>query len=80
MTFNCSEESIKNALENGDHFNKAVRDISRGKCSLLSIRHHIKDIMSITLTILWFNDRRADKNGELVNLFLFCPKIVFHRH
>ncbi|XP_037041244.1 MMS19 nucleotide excision repair protein homolog [Bradysia coprophila] len=28
MTFNVTEESIKRALENGDHFSEAVRDIS----------------------------------------------------
>lgn len=32
MKFNCTEESIKNALENGEQFNEAVKDISLGKC------------------------------------------------
>ncbi|KAJ6635123.1 MMS19 nucleotide excision repair protein, partial [Pseudolycoriella hygida] len=29
MTFKCTEEYIKNALENADKFNEAIRDISR---------------------------------------------------
>lgn len=70
MTFNCTEESIKNALD-GDRFSEAVRDIGQGKW-----------ILKIVFFVVYCNRTALKVKRCLIGAMLYhwSPNFVSLRH